>query len=60
MAKGIEYTATGEINASPEQIWEAIVTPEKVIKYHLAPLLVAELKEGQCRWRLAGHYRRIG
>lgn len=46
MAENIEYSATATIAASPEKIWEAIVTPEKVVEYHLAPLLIAELKEG--------------
>lgn len=41
-----DFTKTVEIKASPAAVWDAIVNPATVGKYHLAPLKAIELHAG--------------
>lgn len=42
----LDFTAEICVPASPERVWAALVTPERVAKYHLAPLLKLEPRVG--------------
>lgn len=41
-----DFSKTIVANAAPSKVWEALVDPEKVAQYHLAPLREIELREG--------------
>lgn len=42
----LEYTRTVYIGANAAKVWDALVNPEIVNKYYLAPLAKIELKKG--------------
>jgi len=42
----MEFSQSLSIQAPPRRVWQAIVDPKEVIRYHLAPLKEIQLKSG--------------